>query len=224
MKACYFHNGHGDVTALLQADGTVLNTYSYDIWGNPVVSEEKVENLFSYSGEYWDAVTGLQYLRTRWYDPDLGRFIQKDTFEGFMNRPSSLNPYVYVENNPTTYVDPTGEATQYCALNCFVAGTLVETDHGSKPIEEIQVGDKVLAQDEETGKLAYQPVEETFQRETSETYHIQVGDTEIVTTAEHPFWVIGKGWVESRNLNVGDTLVDNEKSREPESQRWRYPG
>ncbi|WP_083938231.1 RHS repeat-associated core domain-containing protein [Paenibacillus daejeonensis] len=46
-----------------------------------------------YSGEYRDATTELQYLRTRWYDSGLGRFIQEDSFEGFMNRPSSLNAY-----------------------------------------------------------------------------------------------------------------------------------
>ncbi|MBT2765493.1 polymorphic toxin-type HINT domain-containing protein [Paenibacillus sp. ISL-20] len=43
-----------------------------------------------------------------------------------------------------------------------------------------------------------------------ETYHIQVEDTVIVTTAEHPFWVIGKGWVESRDLKAGDRLVNDE--------------
>ncbi|OWR32504.1 hypothetical protein CDO73_02560 [Saccharibacillus sp. O23] len=109
QKAYYLHNGHGDVTALLKADGTVLNRYTYDIWGNPLTSDVQVENPFGYSGEFWDGDTGLQYLRSRWYDPSIGRFIQEDTFEGYVNRPSSLNPYTYVENNPLTYIDPSGE-------------------------------------------------------------------------------------------------------------------
>ncbi|WP_157272881.1 RHS repeat-associated core domain-containing protein, partial [Paenibacillus daejeonensis] len=78
------------------------------IWGNPLTVEEQVDNPFGYSGEYWDATTELQYLRTRWYDPGLGRFIQEDSFEGFMNRPSSLNAYTYVENNPLRFTDPMG--------------------------------------------------------------------------------------------------------------------
>ncbi|OWR32507.1 hypothetical protein CDO73_02575 [Saccharibacillus sp. O23] len=113
QKAYYLHNGHGDVTALLKADGTVLNRYTYDIWGNPLTSDVQVENPFGYSGEFWDGDTGLQYLRSRWYDPSIGRFIQEDTFEGYVNRPSSLNPYTYVENNPLKYVDPNGYAGQY---------------------------------------------------------------------------------------------------------------
>nr|WP_305121013.1 RHS repeat-associated core domain-containing protein [Saccharibacillus sp. JS10] len=108
-KAYYQHNGHGDVTGLVKADGTVLNRYTYDIWGNPLTSDVQVENVFGYSGEYWDEDTGLQYLRSRWYDPSIGRFIQEDTFEGYVNRPSSLNPYTYVENNPLKYVDPDGK-------------------------------------------------------------------------------------------------------------------
>ncbi|MCQ4087552.1 RHS repeat-associated core domain-containing protein [Saccharibacillus sp. JS10] len=107
-KAYYQHNGHGDVTGLVKADGTVLNRYTYDIWGNPLTSDVQVENVFGYSGEYWDEDTGLQYLRSRWYDPSIGRFIQEDTFEGRINRPSSLNLYTYVENNPLKYTDPTG--------------------------------------------------------------------------------------------------------------------
>nr|WP_281358140.1 RHS repeat-associated core domain-containing protein [Saccharibacillus qingshengii] len=110
QKAYYQHNGHGDVTGLVKADGTTLNRYTYDIWGNPLTADVQVESPFGYSGEFWDGDTGLQYLRSRWYDPSIGRFIQEDTFEGYVNRPSSLNPYTYVENNPLKYVDPSGYA------------------------------------------------------------------------------------------------------------------
>lgn len=58
-KAYYLHNGHGDVTALRQADVTLLNEYSYDIWGNPLVVSETIDNPFGYAGEYWDELTTL---------------------------------------------------------------------------------------------------------------------------------------------------------------------
>nr|WP_269800210.1 RHS repeat-associated core domain-containing protein [Paenibacillus phocaensis] len=76
--------------------------------GNPETEEETVPNVFRYSGEYWDNVTDLQYLRARWYDPNAGRFVSKDPYEGSIDNPLSLNRYSYVANNPLIYVDPSG--------------------------------------------------------------------------------------------------------------------
>ncbi|WP_159888711.1 RHS repeat-associated core domain-containing protein [Paenibacillus puerhi] len=112
-KSYYMHNGHGDVVGLVNAAGQVLNTYSYDIWGNPVTTQEQVPQPFRYSGEYWDSSTGLQYLRARWYDPGIGRFINEDTYEGELTNPLSLNLYTYVHNNPLRYTDPSGNRPQY---------------------------------------------------------------------------------------------------------------
>ncbi|USB31956.1 RHS repeat-associated core domain-containing protein [Paenibacillus sp. YPG26] len=63
---------------------------------------------FRSSGELWDDTTKLQYLRARWYDPSVGRFINEDTYEGELNNPLTLNLYTYVHNNPLIYTDPTG--------------------------------------------------------------------------------------------------------------------
>ena len=93
------------------------------------------------------------------------------------------------------------------ACNCFMAGTKVLTDKGEKSIEEIKVGDKVLARDDETGETAYKEVEWLFQRDVEETYNITVGSEVITTTDEHPFWIVGKGWVEANQLVVGDVLT-----------------
>ncbi|KJB84891.1 hypothetical protein AZ66_28070, partial [Paenibacillus sp. E194] len=104
----YVSNGHGDITEIRDAQGNVLNRYTYDIWGNPLVQEEQVPNIFRYSGEYWDAATNLQYLRARWYDPSVGRFINEDTYEGDIKNSLSLNLYTYVANNPLKFMDPSG--------------------------------------------------------------------------------------------------------------------
>ncbi|TCP52650.1 intein/RHS repeat-associated protein [Tumebacillus sp. BK434] len=90
--------------------------------------------------------------------------------------------------------------------NCFTAGTLIETENGKKPIEEIDVGDKVLSKDDATGKIAYKEVNGTFQRDTEEIYTIQIGDQKLTTTGEHPFYVHNHGWVRSKNLKAGDRL------------------
>ncbi|MFC4104265.1 S8 family serine peptidase [Paenibacillus xanthanilyticus] len=106
--AYYLSNGHGDTVELRGSGGQVLNQYDYDMWGKVLSKLENVENPFQYAGEYWDDSSKLQYLRARWYDPSVGRFINKDTYEGELMNPLSMNLYSYVENNPLAYIDPTG--------------------------------------------------------------------------------------------------------------------
>ncbi|WP_340393559.1 RHS repeat-associated core domain-containing protein [Paenibacillus sp. FSL E2-0190] len=56
----------------------------------------------------YDEETGLYYLRARYYDPSMRRFLNEDTYEGQIDNPLSLNLYTYVHNNPLIYSDPTG--------------------------------------------------------------------------------------------------------------------
>lgn len=107
-KSYYVLNGHGDVVGLVDGAGQILNSYTYDMWGAPVTTNESIPQPFRYSGELWDSSTGLQYLRARWYDPSMGRFINEDTYEGDITNPLSLNLYTYVSNNPLRYTDPSG--------------------------------------------------------------------------------------------------------------------
>ena len=85
--------------------------------------------------------------------------------------------------------------------------TLVETEDGLKPIEEIEVGDLVLAYDEETGEQAYKKVVRLFRNETKEWYHIFVNGEEIVCTGGHPFYVVGEGFVKAKDLKISDKLL-----------------
>ncbi|EFM08672.1 YD repeat protein [Paenibacillus curdlanolyticus YK9] len=108
-KAYYVANGHGDVTDLMDRSGmTRLNQYSYDIFGNIASQTESIAQPFKYAGEMQDSTTTLQYLRARWYDPSVGRFMSEDTYEGQIKNPLTLNLYTYVSNNPLRYTDPTG--------------------------------------------------------------------------------------------------------------------
>jgi len=70
----------------------------------------------------------------------------------------------------------------------------VLTNEGEKNIEDIQVGDRVLSKDENTGEVAYKEVTATFNHETDEIYKIHVGGQTIESTFNHPFYVEGKGW------------------------------
>lgn len=104
----YITDAHGDVRQILKEDGTLANSYEYDEWGNLINAQETIENPIRYAGEYFDDETGLYYLRARYYDPSVGRFISRDTYEGQLTNPMSLNLYTYCENDPVNLVDPTG--------------------------------------------------------------------------------------------------------------------
>ena len=90
---------------------------------------------------------------------------------------------------------------------CFIAGTLVHTETGMSPIEQISVGDMVWAWDEETNTIALKPVVETYVNETNDLVHVFVNGEEIITTPKHPFYSPVKGWTEAAQLRVGDILV-----------------
>ena len=90
---------------------------------------------------------------------------------------------------------------------CFVAGTLVLTEDGLIPIEEVEDGMLVWASDPETGETALKPVVQLFRNETTELVHVTVNGEEIICTNEHPFYSPVKGWTEACQLRAGDILV-----------------
>lgn len=108
----YLFNGHGDVVQTASETGAIENQYDYDIFGSPTLTIELYESAIRYAGEFYDAEVGLYYLRARYYDPYIGRFISEDTYEGRQDDPLSLNRYTYVLNNPLMYWDPTGHLAQ----------------------------------------------------------------------------------------------------------------
>jgi hypothetical protein len=92
-------------------------------------------------------------------------------------------------------------------LSCFAAGTPLLTPEGSQAIEDFRVGDLVLARPEGDPAAAAEAkvVEEVFSR-TGRVLALHVGGQVIKTTAEHPFWVQGKGWLAGGALQAGDLL------------------
>lgn len=109
----------------------------------------------------------------------------------------------YVDSRQVQRVQRTIQPTG----SCFVAGTPVETEHGSRPIEEIQVGDCVLAQDVETGELAFRPVFDRPKREDAPTVIIKAGSDELQCSLGHPFWISGHGWRMAKELEPGMLLT-----------------
>ena len=99
----YMKNVHGDVIGRTNTSGTVTGNSNYDAFGN--VLTEQNTNPFGYCGEYQDLCSGLIYLRNRYYDPSIGRFISEDPAR------DGLNWYVYCNNDPVNRIDPEGTAS-----------------------------------------------------------------------------------------------------------------
>ena len=94
--------------------------------------------------------------------------------------------------------------------NCFVAGTLVHTSKGLKPIEQIKVGDWVASKDDKTGKTAYKPVTQLFNHQDKVIINLVFVDengeeTQIQATPAHPFMLANGQWA-----NAGDLLPNDQ--------------
>ena len=90
---------------------------------------------------------------------------------------------------------------------CFTGDTLVSTEHGLRPIEEIQAGDYVWSENTETGEKELKKVLGVSVTETTVLVHVSMEDgTEINTTENHPFYAEEKGWCAASGLEDGDIL------------------
>ena len=134
----YAKNMFGDVTEIL-SNGNVVARYRYDAFGNHKVydgiGDERTEanfigniNPIRYRSYYYDTETGLYYLQTRYYDPEIGRFISPDSIDYLdPETVNGLNLYAYCYNNPVTYVDPSGNSPWSWVLSglSIIAGVIL---------------------------------------------------------------------------------------------------
>ena len=110
----YITNLQGDVTGIANSSGTRVVAYTYDAWGNiltttgSMASTLGAHNPLRYRGYVYDTETGLYYLQSRYYDPEMGRFINADAFAATGLGLLSYNMFTYCLNNPVMYVDSLG--------------------------------------------------------------------------------------------------------------------
>ena len=131
----YRKNLQGDVVEIYTASGTLAASYIYDAWGNHLVlsaygagntSSTFIGNVnpIRYRGYYFDRETGLYYLQTRYYDPEVGRFISPDSLD-YLDPETlgGINLYSYCNNNPVMYADPSGHLPKWTAW--LVSGAVI---------------------------------------------------------------------------------------------------
>lgn len=109
-KQYYVTDSHGNVVQLTNVDGKIIKTYEYDSFGNEVNLDKKDDNPFRYCGEYYDKETEEIYLRARYYQPTVGRFLTRDTYTGESGDPLSLHLYTYCGNDGMNKCDADGNA------------------------------------------------------------------------------------------------------------------
>ena len=115
----YFRkNLQGDVTEIYTSAGLKVASYAYDAWGKVLAVNNYTDdnigdiNPIRYRSYYYDVETGLYYLNSRYYDPEVGRFINADTtdvLEDAMYDINGMNLYVYCDNNPVMDRDDGGD-------------------------------------------------------------------------------------------------------------------
>jgi hypothetical protein len=117
--------------------------------------------------------------------------------------------YAYQKASTTskpTFTDVIDSPSWSASLECFAAGTPVHTIDGQRPIESINVGDRVLSQDPTTGVLGFQPVLAVHHTKSAPTVRVAIDGEELVATGIHRFWRAGKGWANARDLKPGDRI------------------
>ena len=128
-KYLYKRNMQGDILGLYNGSKEQVVSYWYDAWGKLLGVKDKagkeitdkesigLRNPFRYRGYYYDSESYLYYLNSRYYDPDMGRFINADGYASTGQGIIGANMFAYANNNPVMLVDPSG--TMPCASYCI---------------------------------------------------------------------------------------------------------
>lgn len=122
--AVFYYNAEepGTITALVDKNNQLANSYEYDPFGNVVSQSEQVTQPYRFAGALLDPETGLYFMRARYYDPQLARFISEDP----AGSPGEANLYAFVANDPINSTDPLG--LDLCPEGYHLYNAFLESD------------------------------------------------------------------------------------------------
>ena len=129
----YLYNGLGDITGLVDSSNHVVVRYQYNSWGKVTSTQDTsgvslaTLNPFRYRKYVYDPETGLYCLGSRYYDPEVGRFVNADDTDVIFAKPQELgnkNLYAYCDNNPVAREDYAGEFPIPCIVGAVVGAAV----------------------------------------------------------------------------------------------------
>ena len=122
-------NWRGDVIQIYNASGTLVGSYTYDAWGRVTENATSADtenitetNPIRYRGYYYDTETRLYYLKSRYYDPAVKRFLNEDSQLNMKYGFIGYNMFTYCNNNPVVYLDPSGHSF---VIACIIVGAVI---------------------------------------------------------------------------------------------------
>ena len=141
----YLYDGLGSTRQLMNTVGAVTDTWGYSAFGELASHTGTTANPFLFNAQQFDQASGVYYLRARYYDQSIGRFISQDPYGGDSQDPVSLHRYLYANVDPLKYVDPSGQDGELVdvafsmAISAEVGGVLsyaaVKASGGSEKLQ-----------------------------------------------------------------------------------------
>jgi len=117
FKYFYLRDRLGSVRLVIDDDGDVVSHYTYEPFGELIDDDGTFDNVFRFTGQYFDAEIEEYYLRARQYNPTLARFTTRDPVFGKFEQPLTLHKYLYCGNDPVNGVDPLGLDTMHVQVS-----------------------------------------------------------------------------------------------------------
>ncbi len=108
VRSYYLKDGQGSTWSLSNSSGVVTDNYDFDGFGNLLFVAGSTINPYLFAGERYDSAEQQYYTSARHYNPTNGRFLSRDTVQGNIFDPMSMNLFVYASSNPINRIDPSG--------------------------------------------------------------------------------------------------------------------
>ena len=173
----YEKNIQQDVIAIRDSDNNLIAKYVYDAWGNhkvygpndvEITSLIHVANLnpFRYRSYYYDTDLKMYWLTTRYYDPEIGRFISPDDYSYLdYQKLHGINLYAYSKNNPVMYYDPSGHDLMTLLITFVAALTAIVTPLIAVGAAVTFVGYQIYSDENKKSNKEHVPKDDEFLKE-----------------------------------------------------------
>jgi RHS repeat-associated protein len=149
----YLYDGQGSTRQLTNSTQTITDTYTFDAFGNELHKTGTTMNNYLYTSDQYDPNAGFYYLRARYENPKIGRFVTVDPFVGNVFQPISLHKYLYVGNNPVMNIDPAGK--MYTAIDTTETLTIMNTLFLITSLAQLNIITQTQTKNYEYGDIVY---------------------------------------------------------------------